>query len=109
MIDPNFKRRQFIHNLRKWEPKTHAGRMMAPLMIVIVFMMPVWAISFMVAQREVISNEARLHAIRKEMQKRSDPTSSLGLSEEHRRGSDNKSLVRSEGDALLAIFQTSQI
>eukprot|EP01061_Rhynchopus_euleeides_P042012 TRINITY_DN7340_c0_g3_i1.p1 TRINITY_DN7340_c0_g3~~TRINITY_DN7340_c0_g3_i1.p1 ORF type:complete len:291 (+),score=76.44 TRINITY_DN7340_c0_g3_i1:73-945(+) len=104
MLDPNFKRRQMLHKLRKWEPSTHAGRVMAPMALLICFMMPVWGVTFLIAQREVVEMQARTHKAKKDLQLRSDPTESLGLSTDMSR----EKYERTEDDALLNIFMTKK-
>eukprot|EP00756_Hemistasia_phaeocysticola_P051899 Hpha_TRINITY_DN27074_c0_g1::TRINITY_DN27074_c0_g1_i1::g.33235::m.33235 len=65
ILDPQFKFRQGLYKIRRWQPQTNAGRAMAPLGMALVFMMPFIFGVFYIAARTAASRERILDEQRK--------------------------------------------
>ncbi|KAJ9460124.1 hypothetical protein DIPPA_11213 [Diplonema papillatum] len=98
MLDPNFKRRQFAHKLRRWQPSTRAGRAMAPLALAICFCLPIIGGVYWAFAVTLLDRDRKHEMLKKQFLLRSDPTASLGLP------SELKKIDRNEDEALLEIY-----
>eukprot|EP01059_Diplonema_ambulator_P023136 TRINITY_DN38557_c0_g1_i1.p1 TRINITY_DN38557_c0_g1~~TRINITY_DN38557_c0_g1_i1.p1 ORF type:complete len:293 (+),score=57.55 TRINITY_DN38557_c0_g1_i1:46-879(+) len=97
MLDPNFKRRQFIYHFRQWQPTTNIGRVMAPFGLAIAVFIPFAAIVWHTVGASIMEREHRSDLIKKAMLERSQPGSNLGLPAAEK-------AHRNEDDALLELY-----
>ena len=109
LLDPNFKRREFQHKLRKWRPSTRIGWAMAPLAITVVMSMPLIILLYWCVLRRFIKADTKLYEAQvgtSSMGRSEQKASQLGITSD---GEDVDSLLRhdskrNEDDALLEIY-----